>query len=59
MPVYLFSCQKCGDFEKFLPIDFPSNVYPACPDCNDHDVAKVFLSPGIAFKGKGFYTTDK
>lgn len=59
MPTYLFSCQKCGDFEEWQDINTPAGQYPPCPDCEGTDVAKVYIAPGISFKGSGFYSTDK
>jgi putative FmdB family regulatory protein len=59
MPTYVYSCEKCGDFEQFRYITDDMSVNPVCPDCSSIDVARVFLAPGIAFKGSGFYSTDK
>jgi len=58
MPTYVYSCQKCGDFECWQDINTPSNEYPPCPDCGGTRVAKVFIAPAVTFMGEGFYSTD-
>ena len=59
MPTYLYNCEKCGDFEKFRYITDDTSVHPPCPECEGDEVARIYVVPGIAFKGSGFYSTDK
>lgn len=56
MPVYEYQCQACGHrFERKQSFsDAPIKV---CPECGG--VTKKLLStPGIVFKGSGWYVTD-
>ena len=55
MPVYVYSCEKCEDNKelvKGMNDPDPEN----CPDCGSN-IKRVFSVGGIAFKGKGFYST--
>ena len=55
MPTYLYECEKCGRFEKFQKIT--ADALSECPDCGS-EVKRIIGSPGIIFKGSGFYSTD-
>jgi len=57
MPVYSFICPTCGTrFEKRL--SFEDNLHVVtCPE-GHYGVKKVFSTPTVVFKGKGFYATD-
>lgn len=55
MPTYLYECEKCGRFEKMQKISEDS--LEKCPECGS-PVRKIIGSPGVIFKGSGFYTTD-
>ncbi len=55
MPTYLYECEKCGRFEEFQKIT--DNPLEKCPKC-EGEVRKIIGSPGIIFKGSGFYSTD-
>lgn len=55
MPTYLYECKKCGRFEKFQKIT--DEPLKKCPECGER-VKKIIGSPGIIFKGSGFYSTD-
>lgn len=56
MPVYEYSCNKCGKItETFQKVHDPP--LKRCGDCGG-DVSKVFHPAGLVFKGSGFYVTD-
>lgn len=55
MPTYLYECENCGRFEEFQKIT--DDPLQKCPKCGG-DVKKLIGSPGIIFKGSGFYSTD-
>ena len=56
MPIYEYSCEKCGKrFEKIQKISDPK--CRKCPDCGG-PLHKLVSSPAIQFKGSGFYITD-
>lgn len=55
MPTYLYECEECGRFEKFQKIT--DDPLKKCPKC-EGKVKKIIGSPGIIFKGSGFYSTD-
>ncbi|MDI6716544.1 MAG: zinc ribbon domain-containing protein [Actinomycetota bacterium] len=55
MPIYEFSCAKCGlSFEK-LVMGF-DNGSITCPDCGSSDVKKLFSSFGFSSSGKTIST---
>jgi predicted nucleic acid-binding Zn ribbon protein len=54
--IYSFKC-KCGlQTEVELSIH-DSIINPICTDCHE-TMARVWDTPAITFKGKGFYKTD-
>ena len=55
MPVYLYACEKCED-NKELVKSMNDPDPKDCPDCGSN-IRRVFSVGGIAFKGKGFYST--
>lgn len=55
MPVYLYACENCED-NKELVKDMNDPDPENCPDCN-RNIKRIFSVGGIAFKGKGFYST--
>jgi putative FmdB family regulatory protein len=55
MPVYLYACEKCKD-NKELVKGMNDPDPDLCPDCGSN-IKRVFSVGGIAFKGKGFYST--
>ena len=58
MATYSFKCPSCSQqFDKTMKMDDSST--PNCPYCNEGNLKKIFYSPGLSFKGKGFYSTDK
>ena len=56
MPLYEYQCQNCG--VRFERLQRKSDPSPAeCPECGG-TVRRLIQSPGIIFKGSGFYVTD-
>jgi len=60
MALYDYTCSKCG-LEKVItrPIseNEPTGGY-SCSTCNSV-LTRVYSNIGVAFKGSGFYSTDK
>ncbi len=56
MPTYEY---RCGTCEKTFEVvqSFHDEPLSSCPTCGS-PVRKVFSTPGIVFKGSGFYKTD-
>ncbi len=55
MPTYLYECEECGRFEKMQSIK--AEPLSECPQCGS-SVKRIIGSPGVIFKGSGFYCTD-
>lgn len=55
MPTYLYECDECGRFEKMQSIK--ASPLKECPECGS-EVRRIIGSPGVIFKGSGFYCTD-
>jgi putative FmdB family regulatory protein len=55
VPLYEYSCPKCGRFE--LLQRFSDSPLSVCPTCGA-EVQKVISAPAIQFKGSGWYVTD-
>ena len=55
MPTYLYECDECGRFEKMQSIK--ASPLKECPKCGS-EVRRIIGSPGVIFKGSGFYCTD-
>ncbi len=55
MPTYLYECDECGRFEKMQSIK--AKPLQRCPECGS-EVRRIIGSPGVIFKGSGFYCTD-
>src|SRR5690349_17473807 len=57
MPLYEYQCEECGQrFERIRKFSDPPLDEP-CPKCGG-PIKKLFSSPAIQFKGKGWYVTD-
>lgn len=56
MPTYEYRCTECGDHLEVVQ-SFADDPLTGCPRCEGR-LKKVFNSPGISFKGSGFYKTD-
>ena len=46
MPVYDFTCEDCGDFSEFLPIERRNEPIP-CPSCEKNG-RRLILAPNLA-----------
>jgi putative FmdB family regulatory protein len=55
VPLYEYSCPKCGRFE--LIRKFSDAPVAVCPTCGKA-VQKLLSAPAIQFKGTGWYITD-
>lgn len=57
MPTYSYACKNCGhSFD--IHQDFSEDSLTTCPECGQEQLRKVFGTPGVTFKGSGFYRTD-
>ena len=57
MPIYTYRCESCGvQFERQQ--SFNDEPLKRCPECNKNSLRKVLTTPGIVFKGSGWYATD-
>jgi putative FmdB family regulatory protein len=57
MPTYEYVCKSCGDRLE-VQQRFTDDALTECPRC-EGPLRKVFGNVGIAFKGSGFYKTDR
>ena len=59
MPIYEYKCIECDTKQTLVKSsdDRDSNL-PQCKACNS-DIKRVYSKVGVAFKGSGFYSTDK
>ena len=56
MPLYEYQCEACGvRFERRQ--SFSDDAVSECPECRGK-VHRLIQTPGIVFKGSGFYVTD-
>lgn len=56
MPSYAYRCKGCDhSFEIYQ--SFSEEALTTCPQC-EGPLRKVFSTPGVTFKGSGFYRTD-
>ena len=58
MPTYAYACKNCG-YEFDIRQSFEDEALTVCPNCSQPTLRKKFGAVGIAFKGSGFYSTDK
>jgi putative FmdB family regulatory protein len=56
MPTYEYRCKDCSH-ELEAQQSFTDDPLTTCPSCGG-TLRKKFSSPGISFKGSGFYKTD-
>lgn len=58
MPKYEYQCIDCKSL-----VEVECSIYntPETPDCQicEMPMSRFYSTPGIAFKGTGFYSTDK
>jgi len=58
MPTYTYRCENCGNqFDRYQSFD--DEPLKVCPECRKHSLHKVYFPVAVAFKGSGFYVTDK
>lgn len=55
MPIYEYSCSKCGEFEVTQRIT--ANPLRRCPSCKGK-VKKLISNTSFQLKGSGWYATD-
>ena len=56
MPIYEYSCNQCGTFEKMQR--FSEEALTVCPVCSEPVKRLISRNVGIQFKGSGFYKND-
>lgn len=56
MPIYEYRCRDCGEALEVRQA-FTDDALTECPHCTG-SLRKIFSTPGISFKGSGFYKTD-
>ena len=56
MPIYEYRCRDCGESLEVRQA-FTDDALTECPNCSG-SLRKLFSTPGISFKGSGFYKTD-
>ena len=44
MPIFEYSCRKCGNEFEFLVL---GKVEPACPDCQSQDLERLLSLPAV------------
>ena len=58
MPIYEYKCQANSHrYQENRKADQPQSL-KTCPKCGS-DMLRVYGSPGIQFKGPGFYKTSE
>lgn len=55
MPIYEYSCPKCGEFDVMQKIT--EKPLKKCPTCKGK-VSKLISNPAFHLKGGGWYITD-
>jgi putative FmdB family regulatory protein len=59
MPIYEYKCIECDTKQTLVKSsDDRDKDLPGCRTCNS-PIKRVYSSVGVAFKGNGFYSTDK
>lgn len=56
MPIYEYSCPKCGSFEEWLRSDDESSAHP-CPTCGA-SAPRIMSNTTFILKGGGWYVTE-
>jgi len=56
LPIYEYSCPKCGVFEHIQRVTDPT--LETCPHCGQKVKKLIGRNVGIMFKTSGFYSTD-
>jgi putative FmdB family regulatory protein len=59
MTIYEYKCIKCDTKQTLVKLaDDRDKDLPGCKTCGS-EIKRVYSNVGIAFKGSGFYSTDK
>lgn len=59
MPIYEYKCIECDTKLTLVKTaDDRDSDLPACKSCNSA-IKRVYSKVGVAFRGSGFYSTDK
>lgn len=56
MPIYEYSCPKCGTFEHFQKFTDPALL--VCPQCGQPVKKLISRNIGIIYKAGGYYVSD-
>ena len=56
--IYQYKCNQCNTELEVERSIHDEERAPTCIDCHG-TMARVWNSPGIEFKGRGFYVNDK
>jgi putative FmdB family regulatory protein len=56
MPIYEYSCQKCGAVQEI--IQKMSDPAPVCAKCGAPDTRRLVSHSSFVLKGSGWYQTD-
>lgn len=58
MPIYRYRCEDCQ--LVFTALEFAGDPATArCTRCDSTHIERIPSVPGVQFKGKGFYVTDR
>ena len=57
MPTYDFRCKTCEHKETLITSITKKLSIPYCQACKA-EMVRNYGSPGVTFKGQGFYSTD-
>lgn len=58
MPIYRYRCEACDHTFSTLVFDHEGEQL-ACEACGSERLERLPGVPGVVFKGKGFYVTDR
>lgn len=58
MPIYEYYCKKCDKVIDITKNASEVSKEEKCEKCNTV-LTRIFSTPGINFKGRGFYSNDK
>ena len=56
--IYEYECPGCGDVRQIERKMTDPEETIICTNCHN-EFRRVWTSPPVTFKGKGFYSTDK
>lgn len=58
MPLYTYYCKTCDLTSAISRSIHDPEIIPICLKCNEA-MARQYSTPGVSFKGSGFYANDK